>query len=75
MGTASLASQRGEGIRFPSLLLGVRKAASSLRAQSSTNMKNSESSGSRSSGQRPRQPKKDRYRDMAKTLGFEGHIA
>jgi hypothetical protein len=44
MGTASLASQRGEGIRFPSFLLGVRKAASSLRAQSSTNMNNRESS-------------------------------
>src|ERR1700730_1988156 len=44
MGMVSLASQRGEGIRFPSVLLGVSKAASSVRVQSSTNMKNSESS-------------------------------
>src|ERR1700731_1046302 len=44
MGMVSLASQRDEGIRFPSFLLGVSKAASSVRVQSSTNMKNSESS-------------------------------
>src|SRR5271166_6619933 len=43
-GMVSLASQRGEGIRFPSFLLGVSKTASSVRVQSSTNMKNSESS-------------------------------
>ena len=38
----NLASQRGEAIRFPSFLLGVSKATSSVRVQSSTNMKNSE---------------------------------
>ena len=44
MGTASLAGQRGEGNSIPFLSFGVSKAASSVRVQSGTNMKNSESS-------------------------------
>ena len=46
MGMASLASQRGEGIRFPFILLGVSKAAS-MRGSKAANMKNSESWESR----------------------------